>query len=143
MKAVFFGHRDAPSEVRPALKAVVEQLMKEGVREFCVGNNGNFDFLVQSVLKEIVDKREDASCSICLSRLDEQALCGDQSLTVFLEGLEGTPPRFAIARRNDLMLKRATYGVAYVKHTPSYSANFVRKAERKGISVINLALLLP
>ena len=140
MLCVFFGHRDAPSAVREALRCEIVNLIEtEGVREFIVGNNGNFDFLVQEVLKEITEEKPYVSCAVMLSRIDERALCGDQRMTVFPEGLEHTPPRFAIARRNELMLKNASHVIAYVKHTPSDSAKWVQRAEKNGLRVINLA----
>ncbi len=139
MRCVFFGHRDTPSGIQRTLRETVNALIEEGVRCFCVGNNGNFDLMVQTLFAELAKERADVCLGIWLSRIDEIALCGDQSLTVFPEGLERTPPRFAVARRNELMLKDAKHVICYTRHTPSYSAQWVEKAKRKGIRVINLA----
>ena len=54
MKCAFFGHRDAPSEIRDRIKETVIDLIEErGVTKFYVGNNGNFDRMALSVLKEL------------------------------------------------------------------------------------------
>ena len=51
MKSCFFiGHREASSEVFPALFGVVEQhIVEHGVTEFIVGNYGGFDHRNRSV----------------------------------------------------------------------------------------------
>ena len=53
MICTFFGHRDASEKVVFALKEVIESLIKKGIKSFYVGNNGNYDLLVQSVLSDI------------------------------------------------------------------------------------------
>ena len=50
----FFGHRDAPSEIREKVKdAVIELRNKCGVDMFLVGDSGGFDRIVKSVLTEL------------------------------------------------------------------------------------------
>jgi len=47
-----FGHRNAEKNTEEKLRAVITYLIKyENVNTFYVGNNGNFDLLVQKVLK--------------------------------------------------------------------------------------------
>lgn len=51
---VFFGHKDADSSISSRLReAIVKLICEQGVNEFLVGNNGRFDYIVYSVLKEI------------------------------------------------------------------------------------------
>ena len=61
--------------------------------------------------------------------------------TMFPEGLESVPKRFAISWRNDWMLKNSDCVIAYVKHNFGGSGKFVEKAEHQGKRVINLANL--
>ena len=50
----FFGHRDAPQSLRAKLKLKIAQLIiRQGVDCFYVGNNGLFDAMALSVLREI------------------------------------------------------------------------------------------
>lgn len=51
MKCAFFGHRDAPSSIKPRLGEAIFNLISNGVDEFYVGNNGNFDLIVQHTFK--------------------------------------------------------------------------------------------
>ena len=49
------------------------------------------------------------------------------------------PPRFAISKRNEWMLRQADYVVAYITHGWGDAAQYVGKAVRLGKVVVNLA----
>ena len=54
MTVTFFGHRNTPDSIQPALKKTLIQLIeKEGADTFYVGNEGNFDCMVYKTLKEL------------------------------------------------------------------------------------------
>lgn len=86
-----------------------------------------------------ISKTKNVSYSIVLSRPDEKALSGDQSHTIFPEELDGAPPKFAVSKRNEWMLKRSLTVIAYVKSYFSNSQKWIDRAEKRGLSVINLA----
>ena len=139
MSCTFFGHRDAPYEIESDLKnAIIELIEKRGVKRFYVGNNGRFDFLAQKALKEIITQYTDVTFYIILSALSERAICGDQDNTLFPEGLENVPPRFAIFKRNDWLIKHASFVIAYAKYSASNTYQWIAKAKRKGLNVINI-----
>ena len=51
----FFGHRDCPSSIKPKLREVLIDLIENHtVDMFYVGQQGAFDSMVRSVLKELV-----------------------------------------------------------------------------------------
>ena len=53
MICTFFGHRDAPPEIKPLLREVLVDLIeRQGVKHFYVGNQGNFDAMALRLLKE-------------------------------------------------------------------------------------------
>lgn len=138
----FFGHRNCPLSVKPKLSSVLAELIEQrGVDTFYVGRQGDFDGIVLSVLRELADVYPHISYNVVLERLpvkgDDPAL--DLSITMFPEGLEFAPPRFAISRRNEWMLKRADYVVTYVTHGWGGAAQFAEKAKRQGKAVIDLA----
>ena len=140
MVCTFFGHKDSPYYLKEELKNVILQLIEErGVKNFYVGNNGNFDYLVQLVLKEISYDRDDIDFCIVLSYLGEKALSNAQKHTVFPEELEFSVPRFAISKRNEWMLKQASITVVYVNHRFSNAHKWLEKASAKGLEVINLS----
>ena len=140
MICTFFGHRDTPDEIRKALTETIKKLTtEEDELLFYVGNNGKFDYLVQIVLSEI--KKEDKSIDYCvvLSYLGEHALSNQQENTIFPEGLENVPPRFAISKRNEWMLKNSDCVITYTAHKFSNSYKLIQKALKRGLRVINLA----
>lgn len=138
----FFGHRDCPEAVRPKLREVlVELIERHGVDRFYVGRQGAFDAMVRSVLRELTEFYPHISYAVVLERLPgprDQAVW-DFSDTIFPEGLELVPPRFAISRRNLWMLKQADLVVTYVTHGWGGAAQFGEKARRQKKTVINLA----
>ena len=74
MVCTFFGRRNAPSSVKEKLSEAITDLIKRGYDEFYVGNNGNFDFYVQSVLSDIIKTNCKVSFTVVLSRHDEKAI---------------------------------------------------------------------
>ena len=139
MNCVFFGHHDAPMTIKKKVKDAVMLLLKEGCECFYVGNDGNFDVLVQSVLKEVENERKTLKYKIVLSRIGEKAKSYEQEKTVLPEGQELCLPKFAISKRNDWMMKKASVLVVYLSNSCSRVAKYVDRAEKKGIKVINSA----
>jgi len=140
MTCTFFGHRRIKADMRDELKELIMRLIDDyDTKQFLVGNNGAFDALVQGVLDEICRTRDDVSYSIVLSYVDELALSGDQHATIFPEGLEYVPRRFAISKRNEWLIKSSDYVIAYVKYSVSNSFRWTEKAMKKGLIVFNLA----
>ena len=138
----FFGHRDCPPSVKPKLRAVlVELIERQGVDRFYVGRQGAFDAMARDVLRRLADQYPHISYAVVLERLPgrrEEAVW-DFSDTIFPEGLETAPPRFAISRRNEWMLKRADIVVAYAVYGWGGAAQWAEKAARRGKMVRNLA----
>lgn len=144
MVVAFFGHRDASEDIKPKIKEVVTDLIENhGADTFLVGNNGSFDAMVKGVLAEAEKEYPHVSYSIMLAYLPtEKREYEDHSHTVFPEGLEKVPLRFAISKRNELMVKRCHTVVAYVTHSYGGAYNFKAMAEKKGKTVINIAEMI-
>lgn len=139
MICTFFGHRDAPSTITSALKSTIMHLIQaQNVKTFYVGNNGRFDLLVQAILKDI-SAQTNIRYSIIISHINEQALSDAQNATVFPEGLETVPPKYAIAKRNAWLIENSSMVIAYAIHTHSNCHSWIEKAKRKGLQIINLA----
>ena len=98
MVCVLFGHRDTPDVMRGALKAEIKRIISEFPEvEFYVGNNGGFDAMAQGILKELANQCG-LRFSVVLSRVDEVALCKDNSVTLFPDGQERALKRFAMVK---------------------------------------------
>ena len=139
MNCIFFGHRDAPSEINAKLKKqITDFINKEEDVSFYVGNNGKFDYYVQIILEEL-SKNASFNYYIVLSRINEKALSGNQEFTIFPEGLENVLPNFAISKRNEWMLKKADCLIAYATNSFTNAGKLFFKAKKRGILTINLS----
>ena len=135
----FFGHRECPAEIREKLRQRIIKLIEQGVDTFYVGQQGQFDGCVHSLLKQLSEDYPRIFCHSVLAYLPiEKGDFGDYSDTIFPEGLETVPPKFAIVRRNKWMIDNAEYCVCYIHHTWGGAYQFAAQAKRKGLTVINL-----
>lgn len=136
----FFGHRECPDSVEPQLRAVLEMLIVEhGVDMFYVGHQGQFDALVRRTLRVLSQTYPRIHYAVVLAYLPEPG--GDPqdyADTLFPEGIETVPRRYAISRRNRWMLRRADYAVTYVTHSWGGAARFAEMAKKQGKTVVTL-----
>lgn len=139
----FFGHRILNKDIKDLLTRQIDNLIAEyGVNVFYVGNNGQFDYLVAEVLRKLKSLNPQISYSIVLAYLPEREKEHNQlsyTETIYPEGLEDTPPRFAISKRNKWMVQQSEYVIAYVEHSFGGAAQFTEYARKKHRTVINLA----
>lgn len=136
----FFGHRDCPEMIKPRIRETVTRLIVDyGVTEFYVGNNGNFDSMVYSALKELKQKYLQISYAVVLAYLPaDNSIDLYDGNTIYPEGLETVPKRFAISKRNDWMIAHSDYCVCYITHNFGGAFQFVKKSKKKGRNIINL-----
>ena len=141
MKAcTFFGHRDCPETIKPYLREVlVDLITNQGVDTFYVGNQGRFDGIVRSVLRELEKEYPEIRYAVVLAYLPgKKNEYDDFSDTILPEGIEAVHPRYAIDWRNRWMLQRSDFVVTYITHSWGGAAKFAEKAKREGKTVINL-----
>ena len=140
MTVTFFGHRNAPSNIRPSLKTVIADLIEHHQATlFYVGNQGAFDRMVQGVLYELKTDYPQIRYYIVLAYLPNERSNGpDPALTIYPDGLETTPRKFAISKRNRWMVERADAVVTYVFRPFGGAAQFKALAEKKKKQIIEL-----
>ena len=134
----FFGDSKCTSSVYPCLAAVIEELVAtERISTFYVGDNGNFDKLVQKALSEASKNHPEIKCFIVLAYLPgekKEYVPSPLLETIYPEGIEKTPLRFAINRRNQWILSRSDFVVVY----SSPFGNSRKIAEKAFISEKNI-----
>ena len=137
MVCTFFGHRDAPQWVREKLKIVITDLAEnKGVKLFYVGNQGSFDYMVRQVLEELKLKYY-IVLAYMPSKMNEFDTT-DYSYTIYPEGLESSPPKFAIDKRNRWMIEKSDYVVCFVTRSFGGATKFRYMDIKKGKTVIDL-----
>ena len=141
----FFGHRKLHTDISEKLEKEIEHLiLKNDVKTFYVGNNGDFDALVIKTLKNLT-KTYSFDYNIVLAYLPQKSennYSYDLSKTLYPEGIESAPKRFAISWRNKWMIDKSDYVICYVGRTYGGAYKYTELAKRKGKVIINLAYLL-
>ena len=136
----FFGHREVTHNIKDKLIAIIEKLITEdNVTEFYVGHQGQFDWMVYSVLKELKAKYPQIRYTVVLAYMPDEyirELYGED--TLFPDGLENAPKKFAISKRNDWMIQQSEIAVCYVHKITGGAAKFREKAEKKVLKVIDV-----
>lgn len=143
MTCCFFGHKDTPPSVRDRLEATVEKLIiEQDVRTFLVGNQGQFDSMVLTVLRNMKKKYPAIDFHVVLAYVPAKKTEWNPYEyweTLLPEGMETVHPRYAISKRNNWMVAEADIVVCYIKHSWGGAAKYVEQADRKGIQIINIA----
>ena len=135
----FFGHRDAPYYIIPEIKSNIETLVTEcGVTTFYVGNQGRFDSMVVSALKEMKNKYPQISYYIVLAYLPKENENYNAKDTLYPYGIESVPKRFCTSWRNNWMIDNSQYVICYITHITGGAAKFTEKAIKIGLNVINI-----
>lgn len=138
-----FGHRDAPASIQSKIEEAVERhYLEHGVGHFVVGRYGNFDRMAAGAVKAVKQRHSD----ICLSLLlpyhpAERPVETPPGFdgTLYPEGMDSVPRKFAIVRANQYMVKNADTVICYVKHFGNTRALLERAQKRSDVYVENLA----
>ncbi|MBQ7799454.1 MAG: hypothetical protein IJ370_03085 [Oscillospiraceae bacterium] len=143
MTVTFFGHSNAPQDIRPKLKSVLVDLIKnKNATMFYVGNHGNFDAMVKSTLKELKHAFPHINYAVVLAYLPIKRSELEYKYyldTIVPDGIESVPPKYAIVKRNRWMIDNSDTVVTYVKYIVGGAVQFKTLAEKKGKTVINIA----
>ena len=115
----FFGHRDAyqpdPSALENAIREAIEA---HGITCFWCGGYGAFDSAAAQAVRRLKKVYPHIELVLVYAYLpegkDERADSYDA--TLFPEGLETAPRRFAIARRNEWMARNCDVAIGYIRH---------------------------
>lgn len=136
----FIGHRDIIHNIRSQLTAQIERLITDNLADsFLIGHQGSFDMMAYSVLKELKKKYPQIYYSIVLAYMPDahiQELFGED--TLYPDGLEAVPKRFAISKRNEWMIRNSAFMICYVYKPAGGAVRYRNLAVKRGLSVINL-----
>ncbi len=142
MTCTFFGHRNTPKEIEPYLRtALIDLIENKNVARFYIGNQGAMDSIARQTLKALKEIYPQIKYSVVLAYMpkEKEKEYGDFSDTIYPDGLENTPPKFAIYKRNEWMLKQSDFVITYVNRTIGGAAQFKELAKKKGKIVIELS----
>ena len=139
MTCTFFGHRDCPDAIYPKLYNTIEGLVLQNRSdEFLVGNQGRFDVLALKALRQLRIVYPHIRYAVVLAYFPVKDISKQPEETIFPDGIESVPPRFAISYRNRWMLDKADFVISYVAAQWGGAAQFADRAKREGKTVINI-----
>lgn len=137
MTCTFFGHNDTPQDIRGKLKdTLIYMIEKRGADLFYVGDHGNFDRAAISVLRELCVIYPHIRYYVVPAYLPES---DPGYSTLFPEGIENVPKRFAISYRNKWLVNNSDAVIAYIRRSYGGAAQFAKSAEKKKKEIIDLA----
>ena len=136
MKSCFsIGHREASSEVLPALTEAIElHIVEYGVTEFIVGNYGGFDHMVVKAVIAAKERHPDITLSMLIPyHPAERPIDPPQGFdnTFYPLGMENVPRRLAIVRANRYMVDHVGHLIAYAWHPASNARDLVEYAKKR------------
>ena len=136
----FFGHREVTHNIREKLIKIIEKLVTVGgVTDFYIGHQGQFDNMAYSVLKELKSNYPHIRYTVVLAYMPDsyikEVYGGD---TLFPDGMENVPKKYAISKRNDWMIQHSDYAVCYVHKITGGASKFRDKAEKRRLQIIDV-----
>lgn len=140
MKSCFFvGHRDASETLYPLMVREVERhIIDYGVMEFIVGQYGRFDSMAARVVREVKKRYPGIRLILLLAYLNNKALPTGFEESIYPDGLEFVPKRYAILRANRSMVERCDYIIAFVSRNIGGASQCLTYAQKRGKPIVNL-----
>jgi len=136
----FFGHRDTPKEIEPALRlTLIDLIENKNATVFYVGNHGNFDAMVHRQLEDL-SKTYPIKYYVVLAYMPGKNDNPDEH-SILPEGIETVPRRFAINYRNKWMLNKSDIVVTYVTRNFGGAWEFEQLSTRLFKNIIEVKTL--
>lgn len=152
MKISFAGHSCISSrdKVKEIIKEQIRNYMTNAKYVTCyLGGYGDFDELCACACREL--KQESANIELVYvtpyislseqAKIKEMQRCGLYDTSIY-PPIENSPPRFAISRRNEWMMKNADIIIVYVDHNYGGAYKSLQVAKRRKKKIINVCDLL-
>ena len=133
----FFGHRECFGLDAQMLMTAIDDLIRQGVDTFYVGNQGQFDAAVYRCLTQLRQKHPHIRVCVVLAYLPTVKNSHENTPDTMYPEIEGDP-KFAIERRNRWMIGRSDCCICHISHTWGGAYKFARLAKQRGKRVINL-----
>ena len=136
----FFGHRDAHAAADSLIESHVRQLIDQGVMSFWCGGYGKFDARCAHIVHGLKKDYPEIELIFVMPYLKGHSVINPKIYdgTLYPEGLESVPQRFAIVHRNRWMVKNSDTIIAWVDHTWGGAYTACLTAAKQGKEIINL-----
>lgn len=139
---VFFGHRDLTSSLAVPLDCAIRHaILEHGITHFWYGGHGNFDRMAARAVVKHQPLFPDIRLELVRAYMPGKA---EQNLppydpSIYPDGLEFVPQRFAISHRNRWMVQQCDLVICYVERSFGGVYEACRQAQRRDVPILNLA----
>ena len=141
----FFGHREISQNIEPELYTEIERhITEKNVDTFYTGGYGAFDFMTEKILNDIKKQFPHISVYRILAyvpAVTDMKNNQKQPLTIYPEGLELVPKRFAITYRNRWMVEWSDYIIGYTANNYGGAYDALKYAGHNKKIITNLTSL--
>ena len=146
-RCCFAGHSDIwDSSLTEKIKSVAEDLIvNHNVREFWVGNYGNFDGSAASVIRELQKTYSDVKLDLVIPYLTKsineyKELYYKKCDNILIADIpENTPKRFHITKANEYMVNNSDFMICYIQRSWGGAITTYKYAKRKKLQIFNIA----
>jgi hypothetical protein len=138
----FFGHRELEGNISAALESAIRKAIGEqGINVFWCGGYGAFDSSAAHAVKQLEFPQIKLLRILAYLPKEKESIPAVYDGSIYPEGLETVPRRFAISRRNQWMAQNCDMAITYVNRDFGGAYNAWKQAKRAGKQVINLGTL--
>ena len=137
------GNRNTPHIIKERLADVVKKhIVEYGVTTYIVGNYGDFDRIVQGVLREVKERHPNISLYLLAPYALNQKVYTPIGFdgTFYPNGFEKVPFRLAIVEANRKMIEQSKYLISYCHHIGNTRkiVEYALKREERGLIKVTL-----
>ena len=137
--ATFIGHKECLLVRAENVQKEIEKLIAAGVTDFLSGGMGGFDWMCARVVYELKQRYPQIRNFLVIPYLTinitEPKYFDD---IIYPEGFEKYHFKAAIPARNRYLVDNAAYALCYVTHGWGGAAQTLKRAQKKGMTIINL-----
>ena len=132
MNVTFYGHSKIyqTCEISKWLDIILPSLIEGGATTFYLGGYGAFDALAASAVRKQKKTYPHIELTLVLAYLDREIDASRYDSTTYTP-LEKVPPRYAIVRRNEWMVRESDVVISGVTHGWGGAARTLEFAQRK------------
>lgn len=138
----FFGHREIWQDISGQLEQAIRTVITENnITTFWVGGYGQFDSRAEGIVRRLKKEFPHIALILILAYLptDKNPSSDIYDDTIYPEGLELVPKRFAISKRNQWIANNCDMIIACVQRDYGGAYTACKYAEGKGKPIINIA----
>ena len=139
--ATFIGHKECYGVRAEDVQYEIEKLIGSGVTDFLNGGMGGFDWMCARLVYELKKDYPQIRNYLVIPYLTFNIIEPKYfDATIYPEGFEKYHFKAAIPARNRYLVDNSAYAVCYVKHGWGGAAKTLERAQKKGLTIINLGI---